>query len=59
MTSKPESTIGKIKEVLNFIRNEFFEVPFIAAYRKEYLQQDLGSVDDLWKVYEMDEQVSN
>ena len=44
----------KIKDTLNFIRNEFLEVPFIASYRKEYITPDLD-VDDLWKIYEMDQ----
>ncbi len=36
------------------MRNEFFEVPFISSYRKEYVQPDL-TINDLWKVYEYDE----
>lgn len=59
VATKPESTVRRIKEALNFIRNEFFEVPFIAAYRQEHIQPELNNVDDLWKVYEMDEKVSN
>ena len=39
------------------MRNEFFEVPFIANYRKEHIQPELTNLDDLWKVYEMDEKV--
>ncbi len=58
--------VAKIKDVLNFIRNEFLEVPFIAFYRKEYIRtKDSGEktlntdldIDDLWKIYEMDEKV--
>ncbi|KAG7262899.1 hypothetical protein CRUP_010545, partial [Coryphaenoides rupestris] len=30
--------VQKIKEALNFMRNQHFEVPFIAFYRKEYLK---------------------
>ena len=56
--SKPPSAIPKIKDVLNFIRNEFFEVPFIAFYRKEHIMPDLNN-NDLWKIYEMDEKVSS
>lgn len=58
-TSKPESRVRRIKEALNFIRNEFFEVPFIAAYRREHIfsKDDPFTVDDLWTVYEMDEKV--
>jgi transcription elongation factor SPT6 len=56
-TLKDARCIPKIKDVLNFIRNEFFEVPFIATYRKEYIQPDL-SIEDLWKIYDWDEKVS-
>jgi transcription elongation factor SPT6 len=52
--AKPSVCIPKIKDVLNFIRNEYCEVPFIASYRKEHIQPDLNT-DDLWKIYEMDE----
>ncbi len=34
-----------------------FEVPFVAFYRKEYVEQELG-INDLWKVYQWDEKVS-
>uniref|UniRef100_A0A915AX80 Suppressor of Ty 6 homolog n=5 Tax=Parascaris univalens TaxID=6257 RepID=A0A915AX80_PARUN len=44
----------KIKEALNFIRNQLFEVPFIAFYRKEYVESCLV-INDLWKVYQWDE----
>lgn len=44
------------------IRNEFFEVPFIAAYRKELVEPEIWNADvgsqNLWKIYEMDEKVS-
>lgn len=53
---KPHTAILRIKEALNFIRNEFFEIPFIASYRKENIQPELN-IDDLWKIYEMDEKV--
>jgi transcription elongation factor SPT6 len=53
---KPPSTVAKIKDVLNFIRNEYFEVPFIANYRKEHILPEL-QLKDLWKIYEMDEKV--
>ncbi|VDM59379.1 unnamed protein product, partial [Angiostrongylus costaricensis] len=43
-----------IKEALNFMRNQLFEVPFIAFYRKELVSSVL-SINDLWKVYEWDE----
>lgn len=50
---KPASTVGKIKQALDFIRNQQLEVPFIAFYRKEYVQPELN-INDLWKVYKYD-----
>lgn len=54
--TKGPTAIGKIREALNFMRNQQFEVPFIAFYRKEYVEPDLG-INDLWKVYHWDEKV--
>ncbi|EDO33602.1 predicted protein [Nematostella vectensis] len=51
---KPHTAVGKIREALNLMRNQFFEVPFIANYRKEYVEPELN-IDDLWKVFEWDE----
>lgn len=51
---KSVSVVDKIKETLNFIRNKKYEVPFIAFYRKEYVQSDL-SINDLWVIYKWDE----
>ena len=51
---KSVSVVNKIKETLNFIRNKKYEVPFIAFYRKEYVQSDLG-INDLWVIYKWDE----
>ncbi|VDP07566.1 unnamed protein product [Soboliphyme baturini] len=73
LDSKPLSTVDKIKEALNFMRNQNFEVlcaaarfilihpfvlqvPFIAFYRKEYVEPEL-SINDLWKIFQFDEQV--
>ncbi|KAK2185910.1 hypothetical protein NP493_217g02051 [Ridgeia piscesae] len=53
-TRKGPSTIGKIHEALNCMRNQQFEVPFIAFYRKEYVEPELN-INDLWKVYHWDE----
>ena len=53
---KGPQTIGKIKKALDFMRNQHFEVPFIAFYRKEYVQPELN-INDLWKVYKFDEKV--
>ncbi|RNA09222.1 transcription elongation factor SPT6, partial [Brachionus plicatilis] len=49
-----EERIGRVKETLNFIRNELFEVPFIAQYRKEHYEPHLSPAD-LWTIYHMDE----
>lgn len=48
--------MGKIKKALDFMRNHNFEVPFIAFYRKEYVLPEL-TINDLWKVYKLDEKV--
>ncbi|XP_055370819.1 transcription elongation factor SPT6 isoform X2 [Condylostylus longicornis] len=50
---KPPSTVGKIKKALEYMRNQQLEVPFIAFYRKEYVQPELY-INDLWKVYKYD-----
>ena len=46
----------KIQEVLGFIRNNNYEVPFIAFYRKEHVDGVLGLLD-LWTIFEYDEKV--
>lgn len=38
------------------MRNQQLEVPFIAFYRKEYVQPELN-INDLWKVYKYDAKV--
>ncbi|XP_071876068.1 transcription elongation factor SPT6 isoform X1 [Bombus fervidus] len=50
---KGPQTIGKIKKALDFMRNQNFEVPFIAFYRKEYVLPELN-INDLWKIYKFD-----
>lgn len=40
------------------MRNQQLEVPFIAFYRKEYVQPELN-INDLWKVYKYDAKVRN
>ncbi|XP_043269768.1 transcription elongation factor SPT6 isoform X2 [Venturia canescens] len=50
---KGPQTVGKIKKALDFMRNQYFEVPFISFYRKEYVLQELN-INDLWKVYKYD-----
>ena len=54
--SKAPSAVPKIKEALNFMRNHSFEVPFIANYRKEYVEPELD-VHDLWTIWRSDEKV--
>ena len=54
--SKAPSAVPKIKEALNFMRNHSFEVPFIANYRKEYVEPELD-VHDLWTIWQSDEKV--
>ncbi|XP_013397141.1 transcription elongation factor SPT6 isoform X3 [Lingula anatina] len=51
---KGPSTVVKIKEALHFMRNDQLEVPFIAFYRKEYVNPELN-IKDLWKVWQWDE----
>ncbi len=53
---KPQSAIPKIKEALNLMRNHFFEVPYIATYRQEYVEPELDQ-HDLWKILKWDEKV--
>ncbi|KAL3856432.1 hypothetical protein ACJMK2_011193 [Sinanodonta woodiana] len=48
------SMVTKIKEAINFMRNKHLEVPFIAFYRKEYVEPDLN-INDLWKIWHWDE----
>ncbi|XP_072949426.1 transcription elongation factor SPT6 [Epargyreus clarus] len=50
---RSSSTVVKIRQALDFMRNQTLEVPFIAFYRKEYVQPEL-SINDLWKVYKYD-----
>lgn len=51
---KGPQAVPKIKKALEFMRNQNFEVPFIAFYRKEYVLPEL-TINDLWKVYKLDE----
>ncbi|GFO10563.1 LOW QUALITY PROTEIN: transcription elongation factor spt6, partial [Plakobranchus ocellatus] len=46
----PNAMASKIKEALGFMRNHRQEVPFIAFYRKEYVEPELN-INDLWRVY--------
>ena len=51
---KGPSAVSKIREALTFMRNQQFEVPFIAFYRKECVEPDLN-INDLWRVWHFDE----
>ncbi|UJR26928.1 hypothetical protein I4U23_008237 [Adineta vaga] len=53
-TTKNLQVKKKIKNALNYIRNDSFEVPFIAFYRKEHIEPDL-KIQDLWKIWQWDE----
>lgn len=49
----------EIEYALGCIRNEKLEIPFIAAYRREYVPALASSFDDtkdLWTIYKFDEQ---
>lgn len=50
---KEPQTVEKIKKALDFMRNQNFEVPFIAFYRKEYVLPELN-INDLWRVFKYD-----
>jgi len=52
---KKSATTEKIKKALDFMRQQFLEVPFIAFYRKEYVHPELENINSLWRVYHMDE----
>ena len=40
------------------MRNQKFEIPFIAFYRKEHIDPEL-TIRDLWTVYRYDEKVNS
>lgn len=48
------STISKIGNILQFLLVDYFEIPFIATYRREYWLPDL-SRKHLWDIYDLDE----
>lgn len=51
---KGPNMISKIRKAVDFMRNKHLEVPFIAFYRKEYVEPELD-INDLWKVWHFDE----
>ncbi|VEL38241.1 unnamed protein product [Protopolystoma xenopodis] len=52
--NKPPSAIPKIHKALQLMRENLYEVPFIAFYRKECVEREL-TIADLWRIYEWDE----
>lgn len=42
--------------LFNVFNFHLFKVPFIAFYRKEYVEPELN-INDLWKVWQWDEKV--
>lgn len=56
---KSEVIIPEIVNALEYLRNEKLEVPFIAAYRREYIPMISSNFDDtkdLWTIFKYDEQ---
>ncbi len=49
---KAGSALEKIRNALDFIR-QGNEPPFIAFYRKEYVQPELN-INDLWRIFSAD-----
>lgn len=45
--------IPKVGNVLRFLQEQNFEVPFISTYRKDYYQP--LKIPDLWEIYDWDE----
>ncbi|KAL1440168.1 hypothetical protein MTO96_009978 [Rhipicephalus appendiculatus] len=55
---KSVTAVAKIAEALKFMRNQLFEVPFIAFYRKEYVEPDLN-INDLWTWCQLQQRKKN
>ncbi|XP_050409437.2 transcription elongation factor SPT6 [Patella vulgata] len=51
---KGPEMVNKIRKAIDFMRNQRLEVPFIAFYRKEYVEPELN-ITDLWRVWNWDE----
>uniref|UniRef100_A0A1I8JEX7 Transcription elongation factor spt6 n=1 Tax=Macrostomum lignano TaxID=282301 RepID=A0A1I8JEX7_9PLAT len=47
-------TVAKIFAALALMRNKLYEVPFIAFYRKEFVEKELN-LTDLWRIWQADE----
>lgn len=51
--TKNPAIISKITIILDLIRNQHLEVPFIAFYRKEQILPQFN-INDLWTIYQFD-----
>lgn len=49
--------VGKIREILDCMRNSQFEVPFIETYRREVVDKLDGDDNYVWQIYDWDEKV--
>src|SRR5689334_9611401 len=54
MKNSASIIVPKIIHILEFIRKDKLEVPFIYHYRKDYYLPELR-LSDLWEIYEWDE----
>uniref|UniRef100_T1IT45 S1 motif domain-containing protein n=1 Tax=Strigamia maritima TaxID=126957 RepID=T1IT45_STRMM len=50
----PRIVEEKIKGVLDLMRNQNLEIPFIVRYRKEFVEPELKT-SDLWRIFQLDE----
>lgn len=50
------TALSILSESNYFSRSHYFQVPFIAFYRKEYVEPELN-INDLWRVWQFDEKV--
>lgn len=54
--SLKDNNISILRKNAKYKLFSFFQVPFIAFYRKEYVEPELN-INDLWKVWQWDEKV--
>eukprot|EP01103_Thecamoeba_quadrilineata_P002191 TRINITY_DN12187_c0_g1_i1.p1 TRINITY_DN12187_c0_g1~~TRINITY_DN12187_c0_g1_i1.p1 ORF type:complete len:1503 (+),score=258.15 TRINITY_DN12187_c0_g1_i1:257-4510(+) len=50
----PRNVVPKITAILDFLRRECYEIPFVASYRREYFEPELN-LHHLWEIYDYDE----